>query len=559
MVKGLTAEWGKCSRTVSLEHPPQGLSYWGNTIAVGFDRNIIILSAVTGRQMAILSGNTDCVQSVTHSPDGVFLVSGSYDSTVKLWDVQTGGVVKTFHGHTNVVWSVSVSADCTRIASGSSDNTIRLWDIQMGECCCIISQEDFVNNVSFFPTDPQNLLSICNFKVWQWDTDGHQIRPTYDGSYAALSPDGTQLVLCNEMTIKVQNSSSGVIITEFPMADNSIQTCCFSSDNRLLAAADCNTIYIWDISTSGTHPIETIVCSEGIDHLVFSSPLSLISTSHNQSVRFWQIGPQQNPVTAHPKSTFPTLYEIGSITLQAKDGIIITCDFQGVVKTWDILTSLCKTSFQTPATLCMLDVDDYGGGFLLGDGMVSNNQAVQLINDKLIVIWCENQRINAWDAESRELLFAVDELSGLRHLKTSGDGSRVFCLYEGFIQALSVQTGEIVNTVIVNSLNYRFLTVDGTRVWAHELNLEHQGWDFGTPGSSPVELLNIPANKLHPNGVMMWDTCLSRVKDAVTGKVVFQLPRRYRMPVDVQWNGKYLVACFFPVEVLILDFGHILL
>ena len=558
MVKGLTAEWGECSRTVSLEHPPQGLSYWNNTIAVGFDRKIIILSTITGRQTAVLSGHTDPVQSVTHSLDGVFLVSGGYDSTVKLWDVQTGGVVKTFYGHTNIVWSVSISADCTRIASGSSDYTIRLWNIQMGECCCIISQEDFVNNVSFFPTDPQNLLSICNFKVWKWDTNGHQIGPTYDGLYAALSPDGTQLVLCNETTIIVQNPSSGVIITEFPMADNSIQTCCFSPDNRLLAAADYNTVYIWDISIPDTHLIETIVCSEGIDCLAFSSPSSLISTSHNKSVRFWQINPQPSPVVAHPKSTFPAAYEIGSITLQAKDGIIITCDFQGVVKTWDILTSLCKTSFQTPATLCRLDVDDYGGSRLLRDGMVSTNQDVQLINDKLIVIWCENQKINAWDVERGELLFAVDELSGLRYLKISGDGSRVFCLYEGFIQALSVQTGEIVDTVIVDSIDCCFLTVDGSRAWAHELNLEHQGWDFGTPGSSPVELLNMPANKLHPNGVILWDTCLSRIKDAVTGNVVFQLPRRYRTPVDVQWNGQYLVACFFPIEILILDFSHIL-
>jgi WD40 repeat protein len=103
--------------------------------------DIIILDAITGSQMAVLSGHT-WVNCLTFSSDGKSLVSGSDDKTVKLWDMQTGGVVKTFHGHTQWVWSVSISADHTRIASGSGDHTICLWDIQTGECLCTIQQPD---------------------------------------------------------------------------------------------------------------------------------------------------------------------------------------------------------------------------------------------------------------------------------------------------------------------------------------------------------------------------------------------------------------------------------
>ena len=84
------------------------------------------------------------------------------------------------------------------------------------------------------------------------------------------------------------------------------------------------------------------------------------------------------------------------------------------------------------------------------------------------------------------------------------------------------------------------------------------GFDFGTLGSLPVQLPSIPPDRLHPSGIMVWDTDLCRIKDTVTGKVVFQLSKRYGKPVDVQWNGQYLVACFLPIEVLILDFSHIL-
>ena len=528
-----------------MDGHPGNFSYWNNTIAVGSGEDIIILSVITGSQTAVLSGHTDQVESVTYSPDGISLVSGSYDETVKLWDMQTGGVVKTFYGHTRFIASVSISADCTRIASGSWDCTIRLWDIETGVCQCVIEQETSVERVSFHPTDPQHLLSICNDKVWQWDINGHQVGPTHDWSCAVFSPDGIQFVSCYERAVVVQNYSSGVVIAEFQIPNDSILHCCFSPDGKLIAAVIGTTIHIWDITGLEPHLIETFTAHKMyINSLAFSSPSSLVSISIDRLIKFWQISAPSSPVMTHPKSTFPTLNEIGSITLQAKDGIIITSDLYGVVKTWDILTGLCRRSFQAPVTFNKYDQTNE---------MTLYNQDVQLINGRLIIVWYADQKINAWDVESGELLFAVDEPNELIGLKILGDGSRIFCNYEGFIQALSVQTGEIVGKANVNDILYGSLTTDGSKVWGYTL-----GWDFGTLGSLPVQLPNIPPDRLHPNDTMLWDTDLCRIEDTVTGKVVFQLSKRYGKPVDVQWNGQYLVACFLPVEVLILDFSHIL-
>ena len=114
MIKRARAGWGTCSRIVSLDRCIWSLSYWNSTIAVGSgNRDIIILDAITGTQMAVLSGHTDEVNCVTFSSDGRSLVSGSDDKTVKLWDVQTGGVVKTFHGHT--WWVLSVRSEERRV------------------------------------------------------------------------------------------------------------------------------------------------------------------------------------------------------------------------------------------------------------------------------------------------------------------------------------------------------------------------------------------------------------------------------------------------------------
>ena len=100
------------------------------------------------------------------------------------------------------------------------------------------------------------------------------------------------------------------------------------------------------------------------------------------------------------------------------------------------------------------------------------------------------------------------------------------------------------------------LTMDGTKVWAHWPQSEYMGWDFGTLGSSPVQLSNMPTLC---NGSMLWDPRQTRIKNAVTGEVPFQLSGRFVKPVDVQCDGSYLVAGYQSGETLIVDLRHVLL
>ena len=525
-----------------LDNKALGLAYWKDIIAIGtLSQDIIIFNAITGCQDAILSGHTDWVNSVTFLSGGVSLASGSSDRTVKLWDMQTGGVAKTFYGHTSSVFSVSVSIDCTTIASGSGDKTIRLWNIQAGECYCVIEQQEWVRWVCFSPIDPQYLISGSGHNIWKWNINDHQMDPMYEGFYAAFSSDGTQIVSCQGAAIIVQKSDSGAIVAKFPIADSNPDRCCFSPDNRLIAAAADETIYVWDITGSDPHIIETFVGQTyGIRSLIFSSPSSLISSSNYKSIKFWQIGASPADSTiASPNSIPLTLSPVKSITLQAKYNITISRHLDGVVSTWDISTGLCKASFQTPA-----------GTYDQSD--------VQLINGRLILVWWVDKKIYIWDVEKGETVHMLDAPWGdVGDIRISGDGSKVFCQCSESIQALSMWTGEIVDGVGIEFFgSTRALTVDGSRVWIHPPGLRLQGWDFGITGSPPIQLPNTPP--LYFNDTKTWDTRLHRIEDAVTGRVVLQLSGRFANPNCSQWDGRYLVAGYWSGEILILDFDHTL-
>ena len=63
------------------------------------------------------------------SPDGKTLASGSYDNTVRLWDVESGQLINTLTGHTDYVFSLAFSPDGKILASSSRDGAVLLWDM----------------------------------------------------------------------------------------------------------------------------------------------------------------------------------------------------------------------------------------------------------------------------------------------------------------------------------------------------------------------------------------------------------------------------------------------
>ena len=520
------------------------ITCWKDIIAVCLiSGDIVILDGITGTQAAIISGHTSCVRSLAFLQDGTSVVSGSYDNTIKLWDVQTGGIVKTFHGHTKEVYSVSISADCTIIASGSEDRTIRLWNIQTGECHCVIKHQTHVDSVVFSPSDLQHLVSVSGGKVWHLGLDGHKTRAANNGSHIAFSFDGTQFALCQRDNIVVKNTNSRANVAKFHMPDGKkANRCCFSPDGRLIAIAAGPIAYVWDTTSSYPHPIKTLIGhTYGITSLAFSSPSSLVTTSLDKLTKFWQIGALQiDPVVTNLESAPLTSAEIRSVTVQADDGIAISSDSEGVVRTWDISTGLCVASFETPAK-------------------GSEGSDVRLVSSGLFLTWHTSGYIYMWDVEKEEYLCKVrvrtEFLDTVMGVRISGDGSKVFCMRKRDVQALSVLTGEVVGKVGVRyGTPQRFLSINGSCIWVHSSDSEPVGWDFGIPGSPPVQLSN--SLSLHSNKTGLWDTGQSRIIDTATGKVVFKLAGKVAEPTDSQWDGQYLVLGYKSGEVLILNFNH---
>lgn len=93
------------------------------------------------RLRAAMAGHADSVLSVCVSDDGRFVLSGSEDSTLRLWEIATGHCIRTFSGHTGAVAFVSILHEGRVAFSASKDGTFKLWNVTHGECLSTVQAE----------------------------------------------------------------------------------------------------------------------------------------------------------------------------------------------------------------------------------------------------------------------------------------------------------------------------------------------------------------------------------------------------------------------------------
>ena len=546
MVVGPTV-WGTCIRTVSCSHRIYALACWKHTIATGGSpKDIVMYDVLTGSQTAILSGHTSYINSLAFSSDGTLLVSGSNDRTIKLWDVQTGGVAKTLHCHINSPSSVSISADSTMIASGSDNRTVCLWNVETGDCLVMRGHKNFVNTVSFSPTNSQILLSSCGHgTVRQWSIDGHQIGSPIAGSYVAFSPDGTQFVSCAGRIITSRKTDSKMTVLQFSVAKDA-KYCHFSPNGRFIVVVADDTVYLWDITGPDPCLFQTLIGhTNWITCVIFSSSL-LISASQDHTIKFWQIDPSlASPSISSPESSLPASNPIKAVSLQAKDGLAFSIDSEGIVKIWDILTGLCKESVMTPAE-----------GILHGD--------MRVICGRLVISWHKKNEHTAylWNAQQGEVQETGIYSTESGGLRISGDGSRVFYVTRADIQSWSMETQELITyQSLVADRFLDPLCMNNSKILVRLERSKTEVWDFGAPGSTSIQLSKISSDKPQLNLVDIgrWSHGSPiRIEDNVTGKDVFQLHRKYADHSAIQWDGRYLITGYISGEVMILDFGQML-
>ncbi|CCA75993.1 related to WD40-repeat protein (notchless protein) [Serendipita indica DSM 11827] len=291
--------------------PLQGHTYLINTLAT--------VGCESGQPLGEpLHGHEDAVISIAFSPDSSQIVSGSHDSTVRLWDADTGTQLgPPLRGHKGSVSAVAFSPDGLRVISGSSDKMIRLWDTKTGQ-----TLEDpfeghglLVSAVAFSPDGSRIVSSSYDRTIRLWDADaGHPLGEPLRGHEGAVnavvfSPDGTRIVSCSsDNTIRIWDADTGEQLGE-PLRghDSLVKAVAFSPDGmRIVSGSKDKTIRLWN-SNSGQPLGEQAQGHESSVNAIAVSPdgSRIASGSGDKTIRMWDLRlgrPWGKPLSGHEDS-----------------------------------------------------------------------------------------------------------------------------------------------------------------------------------------------------------------------------------------------------------------
>jgi WD40 repeat protein len=110
------------------------LSPDGRKMVMGFESGKVILMDTKHGKISDPAkqflGQTECVTSVTFSPDGSWIASGSLDAKIRVWDTGTGhSTCEPLVGHKSGIRSISISRDGKKIVSNSGESVL-IWTLQ---------------------------------------------------------------------------------------------------------------------------------------------------------------------------------------------------------------------------------------------------------------------------------------------------------------------------------------------------------------------------------------------------------------------------------------------
>ncbi|ETO27896.1 G-protein beta WD-40 repeats containing protein [Reticulomyxa filosa] len=212
------------------------------------DKTIRFWDFKTAKEVQSLNGHTDSVCGIVFSPfsNGQYLCSGSFDKTIRLWDVKTFQPLHVFNGHKYHAWSVEFSPPKSNknknnnsigviggngytICSGSWDKTIRLWDVETTkELAVFKGHKDSVMSVKYSQYDTNTICSGSrDNSVRLWDIRSNKEIHAFK--------EHINIVWAVEYSPFVSNDSAETSII---------------NQNTICSGSRDNTIRFWDIRTN---------------------------------------------------------------------------------------------------------------------------------------------------------------------------------------------------------------------------------------------------------------------------------------------------------------------
>ncbi len=361
------------------EHKASSLAFspdW-STLAGPWGNTVTLWDLATGAKIANLERQRGGVTSVSFSPDGTTLASGTGYGAVSLWDVVTLESVGTLSGHRSGVASVSFSPDGATLASGSEDGTVKLWetsewtrprpfglvkisgDDQQGPPGAalphplVVEVRDQYDNpvpkaqVTFTVTSGEGRFS-GRFTTEHVRADAHgraggtlTLAPEPGDNPVGVSIGGRDLVTFNAVGVGTTVSIMDGDYRTWHLPDGakvrlgkggigqSDRAVAFSPDGQCLAVASSIGIWLYEVATS--RALGLLPTASQVNSVAFSPDGTVLASAQDNTVKLWDVVTSEQIAifSSHTAGVYSVVF--------SPDGTTLAAGGYQTVELWDVV------------------------------------------------------------------------------------------------------------------------------------------------------------------------------------------------------------------------------
>ncbi len=445
----------------------------GKMAAVATDIGVWLYDLTTAEPLNFWGDHTDWVSSVDFSLDGRTLLSGSWDNTLRLWNVQSGAMLRVFEGHTDAVQDGFFTPGGQTILSRSDDGIFRLWDVHTGEILETIHKTFSPMNPGWnvIAPDGQTMLFVpFEGEMRLLDSQTDMTIRVFKGTWGTAAsvvffPDGqTILEGVKDGTLRLWDVQTGELLRVFETEDVGSADCvAVSPDGRL--AVSCsrgdNALHVWDIQT-GAHLQVFRGHTTWITGVTFTpDDRGVLSSAWNDDALYlWDVQ------TGEVLQEFKGHSEVWDVAFAPDEHTIAACgQVADAMRLWDIQTGDIRQVFAGNQLSTHTVAFAPDGHTIISGGC-----------DGTAPPWgCNQGDLRLWDVQTGELLRVFEgHQSIVTNVAFAPDGHRVLSgtLLSSDLRLWNVDTGQMIWALDVPSQVFAFAP-DGQTIITGGFALEH--------------------------------------------------------------------------------------
>ncbi|MCU0486620.1 MAG: protein kinase [Anaerolineales bacterium] len=274
----------------------------------------------------------------------------------KIQGLQGGWCAKTFQGHERGVNAAVFSLDGSLMLSGSHDTTIRVWDLNTGQCLRRFEESRFdVKSLAIHPNG-RHVLSDYDVTLGLWEVETGKRLRTFEKHdlvvfSAAVSPDGRHALSDSGRVMHLWDVKTGRCLRTFEGHKRGVGSVAFSPDGRYaLSGSFDKTLRLWEIRTG-----LCLKVFEGHEAVVRSIAFSpdgrfVLSGSNDHTLRLWRVDTAACLRIYNGHST-----EVSAVTFSPDGRFALSGGYDNTVRLWDVETGNCLRSFEghTSSVTCV--------------------------------------------------------------------------------------------------------------------------------------------------------------------------------------------------------------